>query len=74
MLQLPAGCPLKTRLLFQSSHLNSQNKPKGFWGFGVLGFWGWVEKYCIFNKIELTKGQDSMGQRYVELITDNNTF
>lgn len=37
-------------------------------------FWGWVEKYCIFNKIELTKGQDSMGQRYVELITDNNTF
>jgi hypothetical protein len=37
-------------------------------------FWGWVEKYCIFNKIELTKGQDSIGQRYIELITDNNTF
>lgn len=36
-------------------------------------FWGWVEKYCNFNNIELTKGQDSMGQRYIELLT-NNTF
>jgi len=32
-------------------------------------FWMWVDKYCLFNNIELTKGQDSMGQRYVELIT-----
>lgn len=30
-------------------------------------FWMWVDKYCTFNNIELTKGQDSMGQRYVEL-------
>lgn len=34
-------------------------------------FWGWVEKYCNFNNIQLTKGQDSMGQRYIELLTDN---
>ena len=31
-------------------------------------FWMWVEKYCDFNKIEFTKGQDSMGLRYIELI------
>lgn len=30
-------------------------------------FWMWVDKYCTFNNIELNKGQDSMGQRYVEL-------
>lgn len=30
-------------------------------------FWMWVDKYCTFNNIELTKGQDSMGQRYIEL-------
>lgn len=30
-------------------------------------FWMWVDKYCTFNNIELTKGQDSMGQRFVEL-------
>ena len=34
-------------------------------------FWQWVDKYADFNKIEVKKGQDSMGQRYVELITEN---
>lgn len=34
-------------------------------------FWMWVDKYCLFHNIELTKGQDSMGQRYVELINNN---
>lgn len=33
-------------------------------------FWSWVEKYAEFNNIELTKGQDSLGQRYIELVTD----
>ena len=31
-------------------------------------FWMWIEKYCSFNNIELIKGQDTMGQRYIELI------
>lgn len=34
-------------------------------------FWSWVDKYCQFNNIELIRGQDAMGQRYVELKTDN---
>lgn len=34
-------------------------------------FWNWVDKYCQFNNIELIRGQDAMGQRYVELKTDN---
>ncbi len=34
-------------------------------------FWMWVEKYCTFNNITLIKGQDSMGQRYVELKTED---
>lgn len=33
-------------------------------------FWMWVEKYCSFNNIDLHKGQDSMGLRYVELKTE----
>jgi hypothetical protein len=34
-------------------------------------FWNWVDKYAEFNNIEINKGQDSMGQRYIELVTDN---
>ena len=33
-------------------------------------FWSWVEKYAEFNNIDINKGQDSMGQRYIELVTD----
>ncbi len=29
-------------------------------------FWGWIEKYCKKENIEITKGYDSMGGRYVE--------
>jgi len=33
-------------------------------------FWQWVEKYTELHKFQLNKGQDSMGQRYIEIITD----
>jgi hypothetical protein len=34
-------------------------------------FWSWVDKYVEFNKLEMIKGQDSMGQRYIEIINNN---
>lgn len=34
-------------------------------------FWQWVDKYADFKGYQLNKGQDSMGQRYVE-ITEKN--
>jgi hypothetical protein len=34
-------------------------------------FWSWIDKYVEFNKLEIVKGQDSMGQRYVEIINNN---
>jgi predicted transcriptional regulator len=30
-------------------------------------FFMWVDKYCDFNGYEIEKGQDSMGQRYIEV-------
>lgn len=37
-------------------------------------FWMWVDKYCDFNNLKLTKGQDSMGQRFVELTNLINVY
>lgn len=34
-------------------------------------FWQWVDKYADFKGYQLNKGQDSMGQRYVEIIEKN---
>lgn len=34
-------------------------------------FWYWVDKYCDFKNYQVNKGQDSMGQRYIE-ITEKN--
>lgn len=34
-------------------------------------FWQWVDKYAEVNKLDIKKGQDSMGQRYVELVKSN---
>ena len=31
-------------------------------------FWSWVDKYCDYKQYKLNKGQDSMGQRFVEII------
>jgi len=33
-------------------------------------FWGWIEKYCSKENIEIIKGYDSMGGRYVEFKKD----
>lgn len=30
-------------------------------------FWSWVDKYCQVNKLDIEKGFDSMGQRYIEI-------
>jgi hypothetical protein len=31
-------------------------------------FWQWVDKYAELHKLVINKGQDSMGQRYIEII------
>lgn len=38
-------------------------------------FWNWVDKYATFYKLEINKGQDSMGQRFIQIINpnENNT-
>ena len=30
-------------------------------------FWQWMDKYCEFNNLNIEKGQDSMGARFVEI-------
>lgn len=38
-------------------------------------FWSWVDKYATFYKLEINKGQDSIGQRFIQIINpnENNT-
>ena len=36
-------------------------------------FWQWVDKYCDFHNYIANKGQDAMGQRYIEIIEKNET-
>lgn len=34
-------------------------------------FWSWVDKYATFYKLEVNRGQDSMGQRFIQIINPN---